>query len=227
MKLFKTLGTVAATVACALLLVAAASAQDAKKAPLPKFKKDALKLWLSPSNQIHNLGFGDYHSEMERMNQVADVVEPILKEQGIKVYRNDPKKGIRDYTSEANKLGVDLYFAIHSNASGAGGKARGTEAWCHRKGGEGERFAKRILDNLMTIYKGPNRGVKEGYNRFGDRPMHEPAAPKCASVLVEIAFHDNEEDATWIMDNIEPIGKALARAVLEHLAAEHPDALEE
>ena len=160
------------------------------------------------------------------MNEVADVVEPILKAQGIKVYRNDPKKTIREYTDEANELGVDLYFAIHSNASGAGGKARGTEAWCHRKGGEGERFAKRILDNLMTIYKGPNRGVKEGYNRFGDRPMHEPAAPKCASVLVEIAFHDNEEDATWIMDNIEPIGQALARAVLVHLAAEHPDAVE-
>ncbi|MBQ9371197.1 MAG: N-acetylmuramoyl-L-alanine amidase [Thermoguttaceae bacterium] len=219
--------------ATAFALVAAFAtatfAQDAQQSekPLPKFKQDALSMWLSPSNQINNIGYGDYHSEKERMNEVADVVEPILKAQGIKVYRNDPKKTIREYTDEANELGVDLYFAIHSNASGAGGKARGTEAWCHRKGGEGERFAKRILDNLMTIYKGPNRGVKEGYNRFGDRPMHEPAAPKCASVLVEIAFHDNEEDATWIMDNIEPIGKALARAVLEHLAAEHPDALEE
>ena len=215
------------TVACLALLCmsAAAFGQDAKEKPLPKFKQDALKLWLSPSNQIHNIGFGEYKSEKERMNEVADVVEPILKKQGIKVYRNDPEKGIRDYTNEANKLGVDLYFAIHSNA--ANGKARGTEAWCHRKGGEGERFAKRILDSIMTIYNGPNRGVKEGYNRFGEGvPMHEPAAPKCASVLVEIAFHDNKEDATWIMENIQPIGEALARAVLEHLAAEHPDALE-
>ena len=217
--------------AVAFALVAAvanvAFAQDGAQAdkPLPKFKQDALKLWLSPSNQTRNIGFGEYRSEKERMNEVADVVEPILKKQGIKVYRNDPEKSIREYTDEANKLGVDLYFAIHSNAAG-NGAARGTEAWCHRKGGEGERFAKRILDNIMTIYPGPNRGVKEGYNRFGDKPMHEPAAPKCASVLVEIAFHDNEKDAAWIMANIEPIGKVLARAVLEHLAAEHPDALE-
>ena len=28
------------------------------------------------------------------------------------------------------------------------------------------------------------------------------------------------------MENIKPIGEALAAAVLEHLAAEHPDALE-
>ena len=148
-----------------------------------------------------------------------------MKAQGVKVYRNDPAKTIREYTDEANRLGVDLYFAIHSNA--ANGKARGTEVWCHRKGGEGERFAKIIDEQLMTIYKGPDRGIKEGYNRFGEnKPMHEPAAPKCASCLVEIAFHDNEEDATWIMDNIEPIGKVLARAVLLHLANEHPDALE-
>ena len=79
----------------------------------------------------------------------------------------------------------------------------------------------------MKIYKGPNRGVKEGYNRFGEnKPMWEPYAPKAASCLVEIAFHDNEEDATWIMDNLEPIGQALARAVLVHLAAEHPEAVE-
>ncbi|MBQ4376493.1 MAG: hypothetical protein II793_02215, partial [Bacteroidales bacterium] len=34
----------------------------------------------------------------------------------------------------------------------------------HRKGGEGERFANRILDELTKIYKGPNRGVKEVIN---------------------------------------------------------------
>lgn len=224
MKTLRCCALLSLALVCAFAFVSSASAQDANEKPLPKFKQDALSLWLSPSNQINNIGFGDYHSEKERMNEVADVVEPILKKQGIKVYRNDPEKTIREYTDEANKLGVDLYFAIHSNA--ANGKAKGTEVWCHRKGGEGERFAKRILDELTEIYKGPNRGVKEGYNRFGDRPMWEPYAPKAASCLVEIAFHDNEEDATWIMDNIEPIGQALARAVLVHLAAEHPEAVE-
>lgn len=209
---------------CVGAVVSQAAAQDAKDKELPKFKQDALSLWLSPSNQIHNIGFGNYHSEKERMNEVADVVEPILKKQGIKVYRNDPKKGIRDYTAEANKLKVDLYLAIHSNA--ANGKARGTEAWCHKKGGEGERFAKRVDEALMTIYKGPNRGVKEGYNRFNGKPMWEPYASNMPACLVEIAFHDNQEDATWIMDNIDPIGRVLSRAVLEHLAAEHSEAVE-
>ena len=56
--------------------------------------------------------------------------------------------------------------------------------------------------------------------------MWETADSNMPACLVEIAFHDNKEDATWILANIEPICKALARATLVHLAAEHPDAVE-
>lgn len=193
-------------------------------ADMPRFKPNAVSLYLSPSNQIRNIGFGNYRSEMERMNEVADVVEPILKAHGVVVYRNDPKNGLRDYVAEANKLDVDLYFAIHSNA--ANKRARGTEAFCFRFGGEGERFAKRVLDEILTIYNGPNRGVKESHSHFGPgKPLYETANPNAPAVLVEIAFHDEERDATWILANVEPIGQALARAVLKHLAAEHPEAV--
>ncbi len=193
-------------------------------AGLPRFKPNAVSLYLSPSNQIRNIGFGDYRSEKERMNEVADVVEPILKAHGVVVYRNDPNNGLRDYVAEANKLDVDLYFAIHSNA--ANKRARGTEAFCFRFGGEGERFAKRVVDEILTIYNGPNRGVKESHSHFGPgKPLYETANPNAPAVLVEIAFHDQETDANWILANIEPIGQALARAVLKHLAAEHPEAV--
>ncbi len=201
-----------------------ANAQDAPKTHLPKFKKNALSLYLSPSNQIRNIGFGEYGSEKQRMNEVADVMVPILEKQGIKVYRNDPEKSIRDYTAEANKYNADLYLAVHSNAFN--GKARGTEVYCHRKGGEGERFAKLINEELLKIYSGPNRGVRESCNRYGEgKPMHEPAASNMPACLVEIAFHDNEEDGNWIIANIDEIALALSRAVLLHFAQEHPDQL--
>ena len=214
----------------AAALVASANAQDAQKKELPKFKQDAVSLWLSPSNQIHNMGFGEYRSEKERMNEVADVVEPILKKQGVKVYRNDPEESIRDYTRRANELKVDLYFAIHSNAFD--GTAHGTVAYCHKfkdsKGNEteGYRFAKRINEALMEIYPRNNRGVKESYKMYNGKPMWETSDSHMPACLVEIAFHDNEEDSKWILANIQPIGEQLAKAVLEHLAAEHPDALE-
>ena len=220
-KLFVVLSSVAS-----LALASVVAAQDApkkEKGPLPKFKQDSVSIWLSPSNQIHNIGFGDYRSEKERMNEVADVVEPILKEQGVKVYRNDPEKSIRDYTAEANKLGVDLYFAIHSNAFN--GKASGSVAFCHRYGGEGEKYARRLHEAIMEIYPGSDRGVKESYKLYDGKPMWETSDSNMPACLIEIAFHDNEEDSKWILANIQPIGEALARATLEHLAEFHPDAV--
>ena len=212
----------------AFAFVSFASGQETEtkeEAPLPKFKQDALSFWLSPSNQIHNIGYGEYRSEKERMNEVADVVEPILKRQGIKVYRNDPKESIRDYTRRANELKVNLYLAIHSNAFN--GNASGSVAFCHKKdGGEGERFATRIHKSIMAIYPGKDRGVVESYKYYDGKPMWETGMSEAPACLVEIAFHDNKEDSEWILANIQPIGEALARAVLEHLAAEHPDALE-
>ena len=209
---------------CAAASVAFAQDAPKEKAPLPKFKQDSLKLWLSPSNQIHNFGYGDYGTEKERMNQVADIVEPIVKAQGVKVYRNDPNESIKDYTRHANELGCDLYFAIHSNAFK--GNARGTTAYCHRFGGEAERFTQRVHDALLEIYPGPDRKIHESYNRYDGKPMWEPGYSNMPACLVEIAFHDNKEDSEWILANMQQIGEALARAVLEHLAAEHPDCLE-
>ncbi|MDO4588015.1 MAG: N-acetylmuramoyl-L-alanine amidase [Planctomycetia bacterium] len=198
---------------------------NAQEKELPKFKADSVSVFLSPSNQIRNIGYGDFTSEKARMNEICDVIEPILKQQGVVIYRNDPEKSLRDYVKEANEKQVDLYFAIHSNAFNQ--KARGTEAFCFKFGGEGERFAKRINDALMTIYDGPNRGVKESHSHFGaGKPLYETANPEAPAVLVEIAFHDQKDDAKWMLDNKELIGKKLAAAILEHLQAEHPDAVD-
>ena len=199
-------------------------AQDAPKSPLPKFKQDSVSIWLSPSNQIHNIGFGEYGTEKERMNEVADVVEPILQKHGVKVYRNNPNETIRDYTRRANELNVDLYFAIHSNAFN--GKASGSMAYCHKFGGEGEQYAKRLHEAIMKIYPGKDRGIQESYARYNGKPMWEPSASNMPACLIEIAFHDNETDSKWILDNIRAIGEVLAQATLEHLAAYHPDAVE-
>ena len=37
------------------------------------------------------------------------------------------------------------------------------------------------------------------------------------AVLVEVAYHDNFEDATWIINNIEAIGENLALSVADIL----------
>ena len=44
--------------------------------------------------------------------------------------------------------------------------------------------------------------------------------PLPPAVLVEIAYHDNVEDANWIKNNIEGIGRNLALSIADILGVE-------
>ena len=43
----------------------------------------AITVFLSPSNQLHNIGSADYGSEAQRMNQLCDIVESELERCGV------------------------------------------------------------------------------------------------------------------------------------------------
>jgi N-acetylmuramoyl-L-alanine amidase len=172
-------------------------------------------VYLSPSLQKDNIGIGDYGSECFRMNLVADVVEETLKKHRVTVYRNKPDMTLGQVVVDSNIKKPNIHFAIHSNAND--GKTRGGEVFCHRFGGEGERLARAIYKELEPITPSKDRGVKEGCNHYGPgKPLYELAKTTAPAALVEIAFHDNKEDAMWIISNLEVIGIALARGVLAY-----------
>ena len=52
-------------------------------------------IYLSPSAQEYNIGYGDFGSEEYRMNRIADIVEKMLKEQGYTVYKEKVMKLIQ------------------------------------------------------------------------------------------------------------------------------------
>ncbi len=183
---------------------------------LALFFKTRGPVYLSPSTQEHNIGYGNYGTEEERMNQVADVTEKILKAHGITVYRNKPEMTLAQVVADSNAKKPNIHFAIHSNASG-NRKSRGAEVFCHRFGGEGEKLARSIYSELTPLTPTGDRGVMEGYNFYGPgKPIYELAKTKAPAALVEVAFHDNKEDATWITQSIESIGIALAKGVLNY-----------
>ena len=72
------------------------------------------------------------------------------------------------------------------------------------------RLAKLIYAEIAAITPTADRGVKFNPSFYELRNTNAPA------VLVEVAFHDSAEDATWIMNNIENIGVALAKGVLKY-----------
>lgn len=163
-------------------------------------------IYLSPSTQEKNIGVGNYGSEEKRMNEVTNVVERILIEHGVKVYRNRPDWDLKEVVKDSNLRKPDLHFAIHSNAGGG----RGAEIFAYSTKSEGAKAANIIYDEFEKITQIKGRGVKINSKFYELRATNAPAA------LIEVAFHDNLEDANWIINNIEKIGTSLAKGVLKY-----------
>ena len=183
-----------------------------------KVKDKNLVIYLSPSNQDGNYGVSDvnYQTEMYRMNQIADVVERKLKESGVLVYRNNPSGDINAWTSVSNSVKADFHLAIHSNASSFH-TARGIEIFVDNETSKSFSIAANIYENLWKIYPDNknytyHRGVKYARGSLGE--VNDNYLP-CGS-LIEIAYHDNIEDASWIVNNIDEIGNNIASSILNY-----------
>ena len=179
-------------------------------------------VYLSPSIQEGNIGYGDYGTEEKRMNEVCDVTQKHLLRHGLAVFRNRPDMTLTQVVLDSNAKDPTIHFAIHSNAFN--GNVRGSEVFCHKFGGEDERLARLVYDEFMTIAPTKGRGVKEGKDRFGPgKPLYELSATVAPAALIEVAFHDQPDDAKWILENIEPIGMVIAKGILKYFAIDWVD----
>jgi N-acetylmuramoyl-L-alanine amidase len=171
-----------------------------------------MKIYLSPSTQENNVGAGSYGTEEKRMNQLADVLEPLLRKYGHEILRNKPTMTLKEVKDASNAFKPDLHLALHSNAGN--GLARGCEIYCYRYGGQGEQYARTLYKYLEPLTPTPDRGVKEGYNFYGvGKHMYEVTYTTAPAVLIEIAFHDNGNDAAWIVANMTAIATAITNAI--------------
>ena len=153
---------------------------------------------------------------MKEMNKIADVVERVLKQNGVTVYRNRSSGNINLWLSESNYVKSDLHLAIHSNASGRG-TARGIEIYVDKETSPALSIATNIYQNLYQIYPGKytpytDRGVKYAVGSLGE--ANDDFIP--CGTLIEVAYHDNEEDARWIVENREDIGNNIATSIINY-----------
>lgn len=172
-------------------------------------------VYLSPSVQSWNVGYGNYGTEEQRMNLIADVVQYDLERHGVQVVRNNPEQSLREIVAESNAVGPDAHVAIHSNASN--GNARGAEIYVHRFGGASERLARDIYQYLSAVTPVDDLGVKEGWSAFNGQGYYELRRTNGPAVLIEVSFHDNPEDAQFIIDHIVELGLAISKGTLEYL----------
>ena len=169
-------------------------------------------IYLSPSTQEWNEYVTGSGSAEYNMNLLADALEPYLLANGIQYRRNSPDMTAASSIREANSGWYDFYLALHSNGAPEGryGQERGIIAFYYPGSSEGQRGAELIAEQLRQIYPLPNKVTTRATTTLG-----EVRQPRFPAVLVEIGYHDNYADATWVEGHMDAIAQQLARALTE------------
>lgn len=169
-------------------------------------------IFLSPSTQEGNL-YVTGGSEEYWMNRLADAMEPYLIASGIDYSRNSPGGSAAQSIRQSNRGNYDLHLALHSNAAPPelSGQVQGSDVYYYPSSLEGKRAAELIADALKAIYPNPNLVRALSTTRIGE--LRQTRAP---SVFLELAYHDNRQDADWITGNLPLIARTLVLALTEY-----------
>lgn len=170
-------------------------------------------VFLSPSTQEYNQ-FVNGGTEEYYANLITDAMVPYLRASGITFSRNNPGGTVTDSINASNAGNYDFHLAIHSNAAppNLAGQIKGPDVYYYRDSAQGQRDADIIANNLKMIYPNPSLVTTVPTTTLAE--LRRTSAP---AVLVEVAYHDNIDDANWIKNNVEAIGRNLALSVADIL----------
>ena len=170
-------------------------------------------IFLSPSTQEYNL-FVTGGTEEYYTNLIADAMVPYLRAGGINFTRNNPGGTVTDSINASNAGNYDFHLAIHTNAApeNLSGMVQGPEVYYYRDSSRSRAAAEIFANNLELIYPYP-----ELVKAVPTTTLAELRRTKATAVLVEVAYHDNVEDANWITSNIEAIAENLSLSLFDVL----------
>lgn len=170
-------------------------------------------VFINPSNQEDNR-YVNGGNEEEYMNLIADAMVPYLRASGIQFERSNPWEPLSEVIERANHEQIDLFLSLQSASAPPelSGALQGPDIYYFVYNPRGKTAAQLIAENLNTIYPKPGRiMVVPNKSLRVLRDIHP------VSVLANIGYHDNAEDAQWIRDNINAIAKQLVLSIAEYL----------
>lgn len=169
-------------------------------------------IYLSPSTQESNY-YVTGGTEEQYMNLLADRMIPYLDASGIRYSRNTPDMTAASSIAASNRGNYDLHLALHSNAAPEDryGTVRGSIVFYYPGSIQGKRAAEIFANNLRSIYPLPDLVRAEPTTTIGE--VRRVRAP---SVFLELAYHDNPDDAAWIQNNLDEIARNLVLSLTEY-----------
>ena len=170
------------------------------------------KIYISPSSQPANTYAVGNTNEQEQCRKIAAALDKELDRCGF-----NSKAGLSGtmYTrvNESNAFGADLHTPIHTNAFD--GKVAGLRIMVYKLGGEAEQIAKAIMAELAHITPGTSDGISV------QPQLYEIKASNAPCVYIEVGFHDNPEEAKWIIEHTQDIAVAIAKGLCNHYGVKY------
>lgn len=170
------------------------------------------KIYISPSSQPANTYAYGNTNEQEQCRKIATALKKELDRCGF-----NSKAGLNgtmySRVYESNEFGADLHLPIHTNA--CDGKVAGLRIFVYKKGGEAEKIAKAIDAELAPITPGTSDGIS------AQPQLYEVKNSKGLCVYIEVGFHDNKEEAKWIIEHTQDIAVAIAKGLCKHYGVKY------
>jgi N-acetylmuramoyl-L-alanine amidase len=170
------------------------------------------KVFLSPSTQEWNQ-YVNGGTEEQYMNLLADAMEPLLTATGIDYVRNDPARNVLGAIEDSNNGNYDVHLALHTNAAGGdyAGKIQGVDIYYSPYSDLSKKLAEITVDNMKGVYPNPDK-----VRTLPTTSLAEVNRTKAVTILAELGYHDNPEDAAWIKANIPNMAKALTKSLAQY-----------
>lgn len=169
-------------------------------------------IYLSPSTQEGNM-YVNGGSEEYYMNLIADAMLPYLRSSGIRYTRNLPEMTAADSIEMSNAGNYALHLALHSNAAPDGryGQIQGIDVYYSPRSSQGKRAAQIFAQNLKSIYPRPSL-----VRIVPTVSVGEVRLTRAPAVFLEMGYHDNEDDAKWIKENIQKIAANIVLSLTQY-----------
>lgn len=169
---------------------------------------ETIKIYINPSVQYKNLYASDLGNEGEHMREISIILTDMLVDYtNLVVYANNsyPGLSLSDSIKESNSYDVDYHIALHSNAGGG----KGSEGWHSNLS---KKLTNSILTELDEILPYKTRGLKDG-----SKSLYEIKNTKSCATLIEVLFHDDYDQAKFIILNYYSIAKAIFEGIVSYL----------